>query len=137
MPGSNFEIDFNILDDGKNLTVKKRSTDVKLNIFAIISLSHAYFMQCNLPQSVMCNTCIPRIEFESSSGELCLFLLSSQNNVTTIIPVNPADILKDKQDGNEYYASFARIESMSSIGKLWETMQVFHNVTLWISNNSS
>ena len=40
-----------------------------------------------------------------------------------IFPVNPADIVNDRQDGNEYYASFAKVE-MALVEKLWGAMKV-------------
>jgi hypothetical protein len=49
-----------------------------------------------------------------------------------IFPVNPADIVNDRQDGNEYYASFAKVE-MSLVEKLWGAMKV-SVFFLWILN---
>jgi hypothetical protein len=53
-----------------------------------------------------------------------------------IFPVSVADIVNDKQDGDEYYASFAKME-MPLIKKLWEALKVFvfHIVILWILNH--
>mmetsp|Transcript_25260 Transcript_25260/g.34730 ORF Transcript_25260/g.34730 Transcript_25260/m.34730 type:complete len:370 (+) Transcript_25260:364-1473(+) len=56
------------------------------------------------PPSVMC---LPCFEFENSSAS-----------------VSPGDVLTGKQDGNEYYASFVQLQSMSTIKKLWEAMKL-------------
>mmetsp|Transcript_25261 Transcript_25261/g.34731 ORF Transcript_25261/g.34731 Transcript_25261/m.34731 type:complete len:370 (+) Transcript_25261:364-1473(+) len=84
MPGDEFKLDYDILNDGTNVTAKKRISD------------------CIFPQSIMCRPCF---EYESAS-------------------VNAADILHDRQEGGEYSAAFAHIESMSSIGQLWKAMQL-------------
>ena len=49
-----------------------------------------------------------------------------------IFPVSPADIVNDRQDGNEYYASFAKVE-MALVEKLWGAMKV-SVFFLWILN---
>ena len=52
-----------------------------------------------------------------------LSLINSDIIMLFIFPVNPADIVNDRQDGNEYYASFAKVE-MALVEKLWGAMKV-------------